>query len=159
MNRIAAVQRTGSLVHHPYLDIAIDGRPLDELAATALGDPRLGGLVPCLLDWYDGPEHEDELRVSRDRFLPGVGATALAPVLMCPDDADFWCTVILAEVAHEDDLVRWTRIGVDVREHLDDLYVPDRIGIAVRWADSFAGWEFDPVQYRAVFDAFVAVSH
>lgn len=34
------------------------------------------------------------------------------PILLCPDDMDFWCTIIVANVSYSANAVTWNRIGV-----------------------------------------------
>ena len=158
MNTIAAISRKNDFCDGPHLDIAIDGRCLSDVLADVqdvLSAADCRGLIPCLLPWHEGPKGEEEMRISLERFLPKAGATTRAPVLMCPDDCDFWCTVVIAEVEHDEHVVRWSRIGLDRSE---SSTLPDGIGSVVQWASSFAGWEFDPVQYRAVFEAFFSLS-
>src|SRR5215469_15633777 len=112
-NRIEAIKgRTEYLGSH--LVIAVDGLPLDQrLHAAFPSDRFLEGLVPTLLGWHFD---EWEQTVTWERILPEVGSTAIAPVLMCPDDLDLYCTLLVAEVLVEPETVRWNRLGLDRSE-------------------------------------------
>jgi hypothetical protein len=137
----------------PYLDITIDGRWLEQIIAELFSDTHYRGLVPCLLPWQSGPPAEAtiEARIARERFLPHVGMTAIAPVLMCPDDLDFFCTLVVAAIRNTGATVEWRRIGSDTT---DPSRLPEHVGESVRWVDGFTGWSFDLAEYVTVFEAY-----
>jgi len=151
---IRAVVATKPTFHEPYLDLEIDGRLLGHVAADVLDDPSFCDLVPCLLPWYEDPDRERELQISRERFLPPTGTTTIAPVLMCPDDLDFWCSIVVAEITRTASTVRWTHLGLS-RAHNREL--PDGVGNRVEWAEPSIPWEFAIDEYQAAFDAFGAL--
>ena len=113
MHAISAETAKSAFVDTPHLVIAVDGRPLDLVLDAHRPQGDLKGLVPTLLDWL---EDEGERAVVRDRVLPPIGETAVAPILMCPDDLDFFCTVVVAEVETSAEAVQWTRLGLDMSE-------------------------------------------
>ena len=97
MNRIQAIRGKSEYSLSDHLMIAVDGRPLDQHINVFDIEGRHGynGLVPTLLDWL---ESEQERAVVWTRILPEIGATTICPVLMCPDDCDFSCTIVVAEI-------------------------------------------------------------
>ncbi len=131
MNQITAIEDKSEYSIERHLVIAIDGEPLDHIIAKfdPTGDLALKGLVPTLLDWLD---NEEEKRVAWERILPEEGQTTFAPVLMCPDDCDFWCTIIIAEIERRKDEIVWKRIGRDIGRIGGK---PDSVGNEVEWFD------------------------
>ena len=96
MNRIEAIRAPSKHVPEPHLAIAVDGVPLD----AALG---VEGLVSSLL----GSFHDDaDVPVPWQRILPDDGCSGYAPVLICPDDLDLTCSVVMAEVVAEGGVIR-----------------------------------------------------
>ncbi|MCK6073914.1 hypothetical protein [Paenibacillus silvae] len=94
-------------VEHPV--ISIDGIPLDLYLHNLYPDNLYLGLIPTITDWI-GLKEEAELVLRR--FISEEEIIIL-PILMCPDDCDLTCTLIVAEVLKSDDQVIWRRIGVD----------------------------------------------
>lgn len=70
----------------------------------------------------------------------------IVPVLMCPDDTDLICTVIVAEVTKLEHEVIWSRVGMDCSQ-LGIPYNYDLIGTTVDWLDSIPAFRFDKKQY------------
>lgn len=88
----------------------IDGRPLYEyLKEWAYGDEQLlykpDMLAICWTDNYDFDADARFMRYCLEQQHANV------PILSCPDDFDFSCTVIVAEVEKTEDRVLWKRIG------------------------------------------------
>src|SRR4051794_4272201 len=106
VNRIEAIRAKSRFVPEPHLVIAVDGVALDELLEAAIPGSHYGGLVSSLLGWF----HDDEdCVVPWQRILPEVGCTGYAPILICPDDLDLRCSVVVVEVVAETDAIRWER--------------------------------------------------
>lgn len=47
------------------------------------------------------------------RILPGENQTTICPILVCPDDNDFSCTLIVAEIRNCGNTIQWKRVGLD----------------------------------------------
>ncbi|RMV81479.1 hypothetical protein ALP03_102490 [Pseudomonas amygdali pv. tabaci] len=75
------------------------------------------------------------------------GWRTLVPLLVCPDDLDLSCTVIVAEQHAGECHVRWHRFGL-LRD-LVTLQSP-----AVDWYDSIPSLTFERSQFQSVLDAF-----
>jgi hypothetical protein len=109
MPRLTAALQTSKYVDQPHLVVLLDEVPLDVFLARDAGDPSLEGLVSTLA----GCLHDASEREVVDRtILPVDGRSSTAPLLVCPDDCDLGCTVVVAEVERHGDTVTWTRVGV-----------------------------------------------
>ena len=146
MNHIEAIRAPSRYVPEPHLAIAVDGVPLDELLDAARPGLQLAGLVSSLLGWF---HHGEDGAVAWQRILPEVGTTSYAPVLICPDDLDYSCSVVMAEVVAEPDVIRWDRLGLDAtREGV--------VGSFVRWEPGLGPFRFERAEYEACLEAFKA---
>jgi hypothetical protein len=155
MNRICAAKRKSPFSPDEHLDIVVDGVSLSEALTGVFPEETVRGLVPCLLPWHESPEGARELEISIERFLPPPGRTTNAPILMCPDDLDFSCTTVIAEVQNAYDCIRWNRVGLN---ESDALKLPEAVGNPTQWMDGFGGWSFDISDYQAVLEAFRVLS-
>jgi hypothetical protein len=139
VNRIEAIRAPSKFVPEPHLVIAVDGVPLD----VALG---VEGLVSALLGWF---HNDEDCAIPWQRILPNEGCTAYAPVLICPDDLDLSCSVVMAEVVAESDVIRWDRLGFNA--------APSRaVGSLVRWEPGWRPYCFGRAEYEACLAAFKA---
>lgn len=129
----------------PHLVITIDGVPLDQLLVDATENDQFRGLIPA---WLDDLDSAADRKVVWDRLAAPVGSNANIPVLMCPDDLDFWCTVVIADTTFFHDSVHWHALGLDASGS-DGL--PDSIGSVVNWLAGVGPFHFP----RADFDACV----
>lgn len=144
MNRLEVFEAPSRYIEEPHKVLAVDGTPLDERLDAACPDGHLLGLVPVRLDGLHDPK---ERELVRERILPAVGGIAMAPLLVCPDDLDFGCTVIVAEVVREASVVWWRRIGVDATDaRSSDM--PRCIGSAVNWIDGVGPFCFETTAYE-----------
>lgn len=129
--------------------ITVDGVPLDAILAQSPAGQALLGLVPALADGLAPREGA----LVRRRMLPPPGQRAVAPVLVCPDDLDLWCTVAVAEVAAEDGFIRWLRLGLDTgRPHPGDM--PEAIGGTVDWFEGIGPFCFERAEYLKCLASF-----
>ncbi len=149
MNSITAELLETEFVDRAHLSIVIDDEPLDMLIAgeDELGEVHSVGLVPTLLDWL---KDEKERAYVWERILPEPGKKSIAPVLMCPDDCDLVCTVVVAEIENKGTEIIWKRIGIDVGRTGDDLKT---IGKKVDWFD-LPEYRFRLADYRACLEQF-----
>ena len=146
MNRIEVIEARTKYVSEPHKVLTLDGVPLDVLLDSARPDLAILGLVPALLDWLDDPR---ERELVWRRILPPVGSSAVAPVLMCPDDLDLWCSVVVAEVVPEESAVWWHRIGLDMSQPRLEA-----IGTAVNWIGGIGPHCFSRADYERCLAAF-----
>jgi hypothetical protein len=118
--------------------------PLDELLDAAVPDRNLAGLVSSLLGWF----HNDvDCVVPWQRILPEVGCTGYAPILICPDDLDYSCGVVVVEVVAEADIIRWDRLGFDATRQ-------GAVASCVRWEIGLGPYRFRREDYERCLAAF-----
>lgn len=148
-HRISILSRLNWSSGEYYWVIAVDGVALDVLLEQRAGGIALEGLVPTLLDWLSDPV---ERGIVWERVLPAVGDVVRLPLLMCPDDIDFYCTLVVAEVVADATHVYWRRLGTDVTADLwKDLHA---VGSEVNWLDAVGSFVFEKEEYAGVVEAF-----
>ncbi len=107
-SQITVAPHRSRFAAEPHPTIIIDGEPLDIWL-----DSRLDGLETHLVPAQHQLENAAERALSwqrLSRLTPG--ASAIVPLLVCPDDLDLVCTVIVAEQQLEQNLVHWRRFGM-----------------------------------------------
>lgn len=124
----------------PHLVIYIDGHTFDGMLAKILKNDDLHGLVPSI-SWL---QDERERNYTIQKIFSLKVTKEIIPVLVCPDDEDLSCTVIVAEVRIEDDVVFWSRLGLD--ESPNEF--PQTIGNKVSWFKGLPVYQFDIKQYK-----------
>ena len=124
----------------PHLVIYIDGHTLDGMLAKILKNDDLHGLVPSI-SWL---QDERERNYTIQKIFSLKDTKEIIPVLVCPDDEDLSCTVIVAEVHVENDVVYWSRLGLD--ESPNEF--PQTIGNKVSWFKGLPVYLFDIKQYK-----------
>jgi len=136
MNKIRAINGKSEYSLTDHLIITVDGRPLDYFISDFDKNGRHGykGLVPTLLDWL---ENEDERKVAWTRILPAIGQMTIGPILMCPDDCNFLCTTVVAQIKRTEKTIEWTRLGENASPTNKSV---ENMGREVNW---FPGVQFD----------------
>ncbi|MFK8012979.1 MAG: hypothetical protein AB8B80_13125 [Marinicellaceae bacterium] len=140
MNKIESLSYKTKFADMAHLVFAIDGKPLDVMLCELLSSDDYIGLVPSL-SWLDRPQDKQfslALLLSKDI------EKVIAPVLVCPDDQDLWCTVIVSEVEVIEDCVVWHRLGLDQ----SDYSWEPRIGDKVDWFDDVGPYKFNIKAYK-----------
>jgi hypothetical protein len=89
--------------NHPM--IFVNGKSLDELLWAQIGEENLLGLVPAITWLWD----DEEQKIAIERLSNETVGSTVVPILVCPDDADFSCTVLIVEVELSDKTVKWCR--------------------------------------------------
>ncbi|WP_196140654.1 hypothetical protein [Aliikangiella sp. G2MR2-5] len=141
MNKIEALDYKSKFAATEHLVIAVDGTPLDVFLESILKDENHIGLVPAI-SWLD---NSDERQIAIDKSFPSVGNRTVGPILVCPDDQDFSCTVIVADIETTDTSIIWHRLGLDKT----DLQSPPKIGLDVEWYDQVPALEFALDDYQS----------
>jgi|SaaInlStandDraft_1057018.scaffolds.fasta_scaffold363413_1 hypothetical protein len=107
MNTITATKAPSKYCDEPHFQLFIDEQPLDKIIAQI--NPEYEGLVSTLLPWFCD---EEEYNYSIAKILPKENQS-ISPVLMCPDDVDLWCTLIVAKIKVEKETVTWEKLGLE----------------------------------------------
>ncbi len=126
-----------------YPTFAIDGVPLEVWLPLQNPDAELH-----LVAAHSGLHSDEDTLLIWDRiYSTAPGWTTLVPLLVCSDDLDLTCTVVVAEQCASEHEVQWTRFGL-----LRDLVTAPNP--SVEWFDAIPGLTFNRSQYHGVLDAF-----
>lgn len=147
-NRIE-IQKIHFIYERPHHEVdlyhcSIDGKPLPEYLqawSADYPDDREVKLMMPFTELY--PAWGKELDWEGDvRFVWKVLELdrAVLPLLLCPDDMDFSCIVVVAEVKKTKDFVRWNRVGY-VLHTGEDFHEEKKSGILKLEAYSDEDWE------------------
>ncbi len=130
-----------------YINFKIDNVWLDEKLDDLYPDKMYKGLIPTLVEWM---ERKDEKEVVWKRILPNQNETTICPILMCPDDNDFSCTIIVAEITNFGNFIKWNKLGLDKTKEWE----AEKIGSQVEWFDKIKELNFETVDYIKMLDNF-----
>ena len=148
MNKIEGVlDRSDYNDSWDFMNFQIDGRMFDEVLDELFPDKYIKGLIPTLVEWMD---REDEKSIVWNRILPMENNTTICPILMCPDDCDFSCTLVVAEIRNSGKTVEWLRIGM--RNDYD--WIPENVGNNVGWLQLPASFIFSIEDYKKMINVF-----
>ncbi|MBA3469745.1 MAG: hypothetical protein H0T53_08880 [Herpetosiphonaceae bacterium] len=152
MNTIRSGLHKTRYANGPHMVILVDDIPLDEFLAARFGDQHqlLLGLIPTLLDSLEDP---GERNLTWQRIDPPVSGTTVAPVLMCADDQDFWCVIIVVEVEATEDAIIWHRFGYATGA-ADLARMPEAVFDTVRWFEPQERLTFTVADYQACLAQF-----
>jgi hypothetical protein len=95
---------------------------------------------------------ENEFQVVWERILPIDILSSIAPILMCPDDLDFSCSLVVAKVQITDQTVIWEKIGFDNTN--ESVINPNTVGQEVIWFDTVNEFQFNLNQYMECINTF-----
>lgn len=130
-----------------YYNVQIDGILLEDIILSKVKEEIIPGLVPTLLNWLN---NEDERKVVWDRAFPSIGEKSKLPILMCSEDIDLWCTLIIVEVTRDNDFVYWNKFGLEN----SDAQIAEEIAKSVEWFKEVNSMKFDLKQYEFVLNEF-----
>jgi hypothetical protein len=147
VNSIKAELTITEYVNGEHLMIFIDGIRFDKWLSNKLTNEDYLNLIPTWLGWLLNPK-EQEYVWAKIRLCET--EKVILPILVCPDDLDFSCTVIVCEVQYMDDAVQWKRIGIDKTNF------PNYIGEVIEWFQKVPLLEFSRQQYEACIDKFIS---
>ncbi|MBK5720348.1 hypothetical protein JGH11_05645 [Dysgonomonas sp. Marseille-P4677] len=129
-----------------YPNYYIDNFWLDEKLDKLYPDNLYKGLIPTLL--Y-GLINQEE-KIVWETILPNKGEITICPILMCPDDYDFSCTLIVAEIENHGSFIQWKQIGVDKQTKWFD----DEIKYDIVWFSNFQSLNFELDDYQNMIQHF-----
>jgi hypothetical protein len=126
--------------------LAIDGVPVYQWVNSQIfdadGNDDTHILVPAQTWLYD----EDESRIAWELLEPTHEGSTVVPMLVCPDDMDLNCTVVVVEQIVDKQTVEWRRFGLSIN-HINSVVT------SVRWSESEQCAIFDRTQFEeAVLD-------
>lgn len=142
----------GSIEH---LSIYVNGKRLDEYVAERINKEYLG-LIPAWLYYYDSSfdgKKEKEYVWEQTKLCHD---TRILPILLCPDDFDFSCTVVIVEVTDKGKFVQWNRFGIDCTEfEPGENLLPKYIGKNQQWFDGIGPFIFKKSEYEQCIKTFL----
>jgi hypothetical protein len=141
-HRIHATVHKANCLSSACAWLSVDGVGLEQWLASHLDYPdieRLGLSLMCLVD-------DEELALAKRRLVPGEdGTSTLVPLLVCCDDMDFDCTVVMVEQVVHGDTIQWRRFGHSATGGLD-------VGASTRWFAQSKPVTFARAEFRAAFE-------
>lgn len=148
MNKIAGVlDKSDYEGYYDFINFRIDDFWLDEKLEELYPGNMYKGLIPTLLPWLD---RKEEREVVWKRILPNISSVSVCPILMCPDDCDFSCTLIVAEIVNYGPFVQWKKLGVDITRQWE----AEKAGSVVEWFDRFPELNFESIDYQNMMNTF-----
>ena len=148
MNKIVGLEDQSDYEDYwDFINYYIDGYWLDEKLDELYPGNMYKGLIPTLVYWM---EREDEKEVVWNRILPNENETSICPILMCPDDNDFSCTVLVAEIRNCGNIIQWKQIGLDKTE----AWEAEKVGSNVEWFDQLSELNFSKDDYLKMIEKF-----
>lgn len=146
MNKISVEITNSKYVKEAHPIINIDGMPLDYILNEIYSDDLFLGLIPPIVDWMSFDEESKLVENSFD----AADEVKIIPILMCPDDCDLSCTLIVAEVETTLDHVRWNRIGIDRNNPNDLINQNTFLETGVKWLEKVPIMTFRNEDYSAL---------
>ncbi len=140
MNTIKAAIDQSEYGYDDFLDYRIGAYWLDEVLEKTYPGNWYGGLVPTL---SFAMEIAAERKVVWERILPKEGIISNCPILMCPDDNDFSCTLMIAAIENKGDRIEWQRLGLDQTQESET----ERVGTRVKWLEKIEPFVFEKQNY------------
>lgn len=101
-------------------------------------------MIPTIIDWVNDPREKECIK---ERFH-SASIEVVLPILMCPDDCDLWCTVIVANAVKIDGYIIWKQIGIDKSTREDLLQGFEGFGTKVEWLDMIPQMTFEETHYN-----------
>jgi hypothetical protein len=122
---------------HPVL--AIDDVSLDVWLNSKLDQPDILDLVPAQGWLIDDQDLESAWR----RLTPHKeNCSTIVPLLICPDDLDFGCIVVVAEQEATTKEIIWRRFGFAFD------HPGDQVGASVKWFEVNISVKFDRHEFE-----------
>ncbi|MNP22713.1 hypothetical protein D3C76_1153970 [compost metagenome] len=106
----------------------------------------MSGLIPTLIDWISLDE-ERKLVIQAFDLEEEI---KVLPILMCPDDCDLSCTIVVAEVVTSNEQVKWNRIGIDTNNPKELIKKNRFLNTGVKWLSRIPRMTFSKDDYRSL---------
>ncbi|MCP3752914.1 hypothetical protein [Pseudomonas sp. SBB6] len=95
--------------------------------------------------------NEAEEALAKRRFTPGEdGSSTIVPLLVCSDDMDLDCTVLVAEQVVAGGTISWIRFGWSISGGLE-------VGAQTRWISGSQPVEFALEDFHRALEDFAAI--
>ncbi len=141
MNKIESIlDKSDYEIYDDFLNFRIDNIWLDEHLERLYPNEGYKGLIPTLLPYLDSKEEQN---LVWNRILPKEKEPSICPILMCPDDCDFTCTLVVAEIINHGTHIQWRKIGLD----RTNTWETEKVGSEVQWLEKVSTMNFDMDDY------------
>ena len=131
--------------------LAIDGVPVYHWVKSQIfdqdGNDDTYSLVPAQTWLHD----ENESRIAWKLLDPTHEGSTVVPLLVCPDDMDLNCTVVVVEQIVDEQTVEWRRFGL-CTNHINGVVT------SVRWSELPQSATFNRTQFLESFLEFKRLS-
>ena len=149
MPTITAVMFQSCAASAPHPVLAIDGISLEVWLGSVRPEANSLGLVPAqgwLID-------DDEFRCAWDRIESlEAGVSTVVPVLVCGDDVDLSCTVVVVEQVVSQESVTWQRFGFSRTAGRET-------GISTEWFFGVSPVTFSREEFSSALTAFKSLAN
>ena len=132
-----------------FINFRIDDFWLDEKLDELYPGNLYKGLIPTLDFCLD---RQAEKEIVWKRIIPEENQIEICPILMCPDDCDFSCTLIVAEIQNYGTFIQWNKLGIDETKEWD----AEMVGTKVNWFKDFPVLNFEKTEYLKMVETFKA---
>ncbi|WP_236235041.1 hypothetical protein [Pseudomonas tohonis] len=143
INVLSIIKHTSRYSSAPYTTFAIDGVPL-EVWLPSQNPAAEHDLIAA----HAGLDNDEETLMVWDRIYSIAPEwKTLVPLLVCPDDLDLCCSVIVVEQLSNQRHIQWCRFGLlngSIREESP----------AVDWFDAIPSLMFERSNFQATLDEF-----
>lgn len=151
MNTISTIISRPKFASTEQPVLAIDNVPVYKWVKSQIydadGNDHTHTLVPAQTWLYD----ENESRIAWQLLEPSHEGSTVVPLLVCPDDMDLSCTVVVVEQIVDKQTVEWRRFGLSIN-HINAVVT------SVRWSESAQRAIFDRSQFEKAFQEFKRLS-
>ncbi len=151
MDKIEALHEKTDYWDYKHPCFFVNEERLDIIVNRIRPDINSIGLIPTLLSVLKQSIEPEEFRIAWERVLPK-NNYSIFPVLMCPDDIGFDCTLIVVEVIVDEENVTWNRIGLDQSTSPDGDV--EWVGTEVEWFSEAPSFEFHMTDYISMIEKF-----
>lgn len=147
LHAIKAARHQAKFSRNACAWLLIDDVGIEKWLAEHLADEQVSFLGLSLI-WLINDAEE---ALAKRRFTPGEdGSSTVVPLLVCSDDMDFGCTVLVAEQVVQGDSLSWIRFGWSLSEGLE-------VGAQTRWISGSQPVEFALEDFHCALEDFATI--
>lgn len=146
INKLSVENRKSKYVKIAHPIILIDEQPLEGMLNELYPDDMIVGLIPTIVDWISFDEESKAI----EHIYDSKDVIKILPILMCPDDCDLSCTVIVAEVETTNDQIKWNRIGIDKNNPMEVIDKYKFLETGIEWLDDIPVMTFSKEDYKSL---------
>lgn len=112
---------------------------------------ELLGLVPTITDWMWLKEEAQLI----EHIYESKNKLKIMPILMCPDDCDLYCTIVVAEVEIVQSNIHWRRIGLNMSKPREVINQNDFHEAGIDWISNMPLFIFNLTDYESLDQIYI----